>query len=330
MPELPEVETVARGLSSLSGRRVRSLEIHDARVWFESEGEPAELVGLTLREVSRRGKYLLLRFEKNLTLVQHLRMTGKMLAANSALIPPAVLAARGQKGKGLQIRGELTFDDGRAVWFFDPRRFGTLTLVKNEAAFFAAKKIAPDPIHEPGRAFDWFRERLARANKPIKVALLDQGLVAGVGNIYADEALFAARIHPRKKARSVKDPAPLWAEILRILHESIRQGGSTIRDYVSAEGKKGTFAEAHHVYDRGGEPCTNCGAAVKKITLAGRSTHFCENCQTLKQPLRPSLKARKANAQGRSARSTAARKKGKPPVRPSRPAPRSGTRSGYG
>jgi formamidopyrimidine-DNA glycosylase len=302
MPELPEVETVARGLSPLSGRRLRSLAIHDARVWFESEGDPELLDGLILLEVSRRGKYLLLRFEKNLTIVQHLRMTGKMLEANSALIPIAVLEARGQKGKGLQIRCELTFDDGSAVWFFDTRRFGTLTLVKDEELFFANKKIAPDPIYEPSRAY-----------KPIKAALLDQQLVAGVGNIYADEALFAARIHPKKKAKAVKDPAPLWKEILRILHESILQGGSTIRDYVSAEGKEGTFAQAHHVYDRKGEPCTNCETPIKRIVLAGRSTHFCEKCQ----PLKASAK-KVARPKGGNALPRAARKKGKLPARRSR------------
>jgi formamidopyrimidine-DNA glycosylase len=242
--------------------------------------------------------------------VQHLRMTGKMLEANSSHIPIGVLEARGQGGKGLQIRCELTFDDGSAVWFFDTRRFGTLTLVKDEELFFANKKIAPDPIHEPSRAYEWFRERLARANKPIKAALLDQQLVAGVGNIYADEALFAARIHPKKKAKAVKDPAPLWKEILRILHESILQGGSTIRDYVSAEGKEGTFAQAHHVYDRKGEPCTNCGIPVKRIVLAGRSTHFCETCQPLKASAKKAARPKGGNAQPR-----AARKKGKLPAR---------------
>jgi formamidopyrimidine-DNA glycosylase len=283
MPELPEVETVARGLSWLSGRRLRSLEIHDARVWFESEGEPELLSGLTLREVSRRGKYLLLRFEKNLTIVQHLRMTGKMLEANSQLIPTAVLEARGQKGKGLQIRCELTFADGSAVWFFDTRRFGTLTLVKDEEKFFTNKKIAPDPIHHPEIAFAWFRERLAKSGKPLKAALLDQGVVAGVGNIYADEALFAARVHPKLRASRLKDPRPLWIEILRILHESIRQGGSTIRDYVSAKGERGMFADAHLVYGKHLEPCVICGSPIKRISIVGRSTHFCPRCQPMRK-----------------------------------------------
>lgn len=299
MPELPEVETVARGLSPLSGRRLRTLEIHDARVWFESEGEPELLHGLKLREVSRRGKYLLLRFERNLTIVQHLRMTGKMLEADSRVVPAAVSEALGRKGKGLQIRCAFTFENGQAIWFYDTRRFGTLTLVKDEEKFFTLKKIAPDPIHQPAFAYDWFRDRLARANKPIKAALLDQQVVAGVGNIYADEALFAARIHPKLRASRLRDPRPLWDEILRILHESIRQGGSTIRDYVSAEGKEGTFAEAHHVYGREGEPCTNCGSPIKRITLAGRSTHYCAECQALRKPAKgKSGPPRKARTQG--------------------------------
>jgi formamidopyrimidine-DNA glycosylase len=283
MPELPEVETVARGLAPLRGQRLRTLHIHDARVWFESEGAPELLHGLALLEVSRRGKYLLLRFEKNLTIVQHLRMTGKMLEAYSQLVPAAVSAALGAKGKGLQIRCSFTFEAGQELWFFDTRRFGTLTLVRDEEAFFTRKKIAPDPIHQPEAAYHWFSERLAKAGKPLKAALLDQGIVAGVGNIYADEALFAARLHPKLRACQLKDSRLLWNIILRILHESIEQGGSTIRDYVSAAGKPGTFADSHQVYGRAGQPCTNCGTPLKRITLAGRSTHYCSRCQPLRR-----------------------------------------------
>ncbi|MGZ3732091.1 MAG: zinc finger domain-containing protein, partial [Bdellovibrionota bacterium] len=171
------------------------------------------------------------------------------------------------------------------------------------------KKIAPDPILEPTRALPWFLERLARSGKPIKAALLDQAIVAGVGNIYADEALHAAGIHPRTKASRAKNPQRLWDEILRILEESIKQGGSTIRDYVSAEGKAGSFAEAHHVYGRSGEPCPVCGTPISKITLGGRGTHFCPKCQSARaardgivppKVVRKSGKSRRARPRRRS------------------------------
>jgi formamidopyrimidine-DNA glycosylase len=310
MPELPEVETVARGLRRLEGRRLGALEIHDARVWFESEAAPEALAGLELKEVSRRGKYLLLRFEGGKTVVQHLRMTGKMLEAGSRLVPPEVSAGLGRRvGKGLQIRCAFRFD-GAEVWFFDTRRFGTLTLVLDEERFFHAKRIAPDPIHDPGRAYAWFAERLARTAKPVKAALLDQSVVAGVGNIYADEALFAAGLHPRTPAARVRNPRALWGEILRILGESILQGGSTVRDYVSAEGAVGAFAAAHRVYDRAGEPCRACGAKIVRTVLGGRGTHYCPRCQ-------PSPRGA-SSAKGKRARSRAARGRGRPRRRAAR------------
>lgn len=319
MPELPEVETVARGLRHLAGRRLGALEIYDLRVWFESEAGPEALAGRTLREIARRGKYILLRFDAGLTLVQHLRMTGKMLEAGSRIVPAGVSAEVTRRaGKGLQVRCSFRFE-GAEVWFFDTRRFGTLTLTRDEERFFAGKRIAPDPVQEPARAYAWFRERLARAGKPVKAALLDQSVVAGVGNIYADEALFAARVHPLTKASRIPEPLVLWREILRILHESIEQGGSTIRDYVSAEGKAGTFAHSHRVYDRAGEPCRACGARIERIVVAGRSTHFCPHCQP-----GPRAGAKAATARARSggkAPPKAARASGK-----ARPRARAGRR----
>jgi formamidopyrimidine-DNA glycosylase len=278
MPELPEVETVARGLAYLSGKKLRALEIYDARVWFESELDPEGLSGLKLETIARRGKYILLRFEKNLTLVQHLRMTGKMLEARSSAIPAPVSDALGAGGKGLQIRCRFLFS-GHELWFFDTRRFGTLTLTRNEEEYFRRKKIAPDPFHEPEQAFAWFREKLSKTGKPVKSALLDQAIVAGVGNIYADEALHRAGIHPLTKANKISSPETLWQEIVKLLARSIELGGSTIRDYVSASGEAGTFASEHLVYGRAGEKCRTCGSPIQRIVLGGRATHFCAKCQ---------------------------------------------------
>jgi formamidopyrimidine-DNA glycosylase len=295
MPELPEVETVARGLQYLAGRKLRALELFDLRVWFESEEAPETLEGLMLREVSRRGKYLLLRFERNLTLVQHLRMTGKMLEAGSIAVPGHIRAAAGTRvGKGLQIRCRFQFQ-GFELWFYDTRRFGTLTLVADEEAYFLKKKVAPDPFHEPVRAREWFLDRLAKSGKPAKVALLDQQIVAGVGNIYADEALHRVGVHPLTPARKVLEPAKLWAAIVALLTRSIELGGSTIRDYVSATGEAGSFASEHLVYGRAGEPCGGCGATIRRIVLSGRATHFCAACQ-------PQVSGKKRPIQGGSLR----------------------------
>ena len=247
MPELPEVETVVRGLQGLAGLSLIKLEINDSRVWFESEADPEDLYGKRLLEVSRRGKYLLLRFEEGRTLVQHLRMTGKMLDSSSGIVPEEVRKGRGRKsGKGLQIRCSFRFP-GKELWFFDTRRFGTLTLTQDEKRFFDNKKIAPDPILETEKAFACFNEKIGRSTKPMKTALLDQSIVAGVGNIYADEVLFAAGIYPMLPAHKLKEPDRIWREVLRILGESISLGGSTIRDYVNSNGTAGSFSELHKV-----------------------------------------------------------------------------------
>jgi formamidopyrimidine-DNA glycosylase len=294
VPELPEVETVARGLSHLAGRKLRSLEIFDGRVWFECELGPEILSGLELREVARRGKYLLLRFQKNLTLVQHLRMTGKMLEAGNRGIPAHISAAVGGGGRGLQIRCRFNFR-GSEVWFYDTRRFGTLTLVDDEEKYFARKKIAPDPFHEPEKALAWFLEKLKKSGKPAKSALLDQGIVAGVGNIYADEALHRVGVHPKTPAKKIRDPQKLWEEILQLLARSIELGGSTVRNYVNASGEAGSFASEHLVYGRTGKKCNACGSLIRRIVLGGRATHFCPVCQ-------PQRSGKKRPSQGGSQR----------------------------
>lgn len=277
MPELPEVETVSRGLRYLVGQRLTLLEVHDARVWFESEIKPSAFSGLLLESVARRGKYILFRFE-SATLVGHLRMTGKFLPEDSAAIPAEVRAGFGKKkGKGLQARARLRFERNGVV-FFDTRRFGTLTAVRNEAKFFEKKKIAPDPILETAAAFEVFLQAMQRT-KPLKALLLDQAAVAGVGNIYADEAIHAVGAHPAQSAYKFRDAARLWDAIQRILATAIEAGGSSVNDYVNASGEKGRFSSQLLVYGREGEPCRNCGKAIRRIQLAGRSTHFCPACQ---------------------------------------------------
>lgn len=282
MPELPEVETVVRGLKYLAGQRLQAIEVFDARVWFESEVKPVSFQNLRLTETARRGKYLIFRFEKGLSLVGHLRMTGKFLEQSSPTIAPHIRQVIGQKkGKGLQVRSRFIFENHR-VLFIDTRRFGTLTAVRSEEKYFAKKKIAPDPILDPERALGVFLQAMRTKKKPIKALLLDQSAVAGVGNIYADEALHAVGVHPTSSSSKVKDPRALWEAILVLLHRAIEAGGSTVNDYVNAEGEKGEYAQNLLVYKRAGKACSTCGKKIQKVQLAGRSTHFCTKCQPKK------------------------------------------------
>lgn len=278
MPELPEVETVVRGLKYLEGRVLKEIKIFDDRVWFESELKPAEFARSSLREVSRRGKYIILRFSNAFTLVQHLRMTGKMLELASPAIPEEVKNSLGKKGKGLQIRCAFQFE-GTDLVFFDTRRFGTITSIKSEDKYFAKKKIAQDPFEEPEASLALFIEKIKHTDRPVKAALLDQSLMAGVGNIYADEALFLSGIHPLTKAKRVKDPARLWKNAVEIMAKSMREGGTSIIDYVNVNGESGRYGQNLLVYGRDGDSCVRCGSGIKKIIVGGRSTHFCPKCQ---------------------------------------------------
>jgi formamidopyrimidine-DNA glycosylase len=279
MPELPEVENVARGLKYLEGRTLKKFEIYDPRVWFESELEPESLEGKKLLQVSRRGKYLLLRLSGGISVLQHLRMTGKMLEIGSPAIPEHIRSQIGTRGpKARQVRCRFDFG-GKTVVFYDTRRFGTLTAVESEEAYFAAKGIAPDPFGQEEEARVHFLARIQSIGRPVKAALLDQSLIAGVGNIYADEALFQVGVDPRTAARRVKDAEALWAAIRSILAVSMEAGGSSIVDYLGADGEPGRFGDQLKVYGRGGEGCPHCERPIKRIQLGGRSTHFCASCQ---------------------------------------------------
>ena len=205
-------------------------------------------------------------------------MTGKMLDSKSQLIPDPVRNAIGKGGKGFQIRSRFSFT-GCDLFFYDPRRFGTLTLVSDEDRYFREKKIAPDPFHRPEEAFLCFQEGLRKCKKPIKTALLDQSIIAGVGNIYADEALFLRKIHPQILALEIRELKKLWQEIVALLERSITSGGSSIRNYVNASGEAGTYAQKHLVYGKTGEACLRCETFISRILLGGRATHFCLSCQ---------------------------------------------------
>ena len=272
MPELPEVETVVRDLRPLLvGRRV-------ARVWVGRlalrkpwlRAWHGRVAGRRVKAVRRRGKWIVLDLDDGGRLVFHLGMTGQLTVA------PADAPVENHTHLMLDL-------DGKAgqLRFRDVRRFGSATWFPDEArleAFFAASSLGPEPFDlDP----DYWRRRLGSARRSLKAVLLDQTVVAGVGNIYADEALFEARLHPARIAATLdaRAAAHLRRAVEKVLNRAIERRGSSIRDYVGGSGRKGEMQNEFRVYGRAGEPCPRCGARIERVRLAGRSTHFCPACQ---------------------------------------------------
>jgi formamidopyrimidine-DNA glycosylase len=273
VPELPEVETVrARLEPALAGRRLDRVEIMDPRLVrpYEPEAVAAELEGERVAAVERRGKYLLLRFESGRVLLVHLRMTGSFRAAPT-----------GSLTEDPHRRAVVSLDDGSHVAYRDVRRFGTwLLLEPGELDPYLAPRLGDEPFARTftSRALG---RRLAGRRAPVKAALLDQRSLAGLGNIYADEALWRARIHPLRPAGSLDD-----AEVRR-LHRAIRRAlglgiarqGATLSDYRTPDGDRGRMQDEFKVYGRAGEPCDRCGTPIEKIRAGGRGTAYCPHCQ---------------------------------------------------
>jgi len=274
MPELPEVETVRRGLAlRISGRRILRAELRrsDLRRPFPP-ALAARLDGALIGALGRRGKYILIELDADGLLLLHLGMSGRVTASHSGL--PAAP----------HDHVVLTLDDGTVVRFNDARRFGTLDYVKRgeEHQHPLLVGLGPEPLESD---FDgpYLAAKLAGKLTPIKAALLDQRVVAGLGNIYACEALFRARLSPRRLARSIGRGRAerLVAAIRSVLTEAIAAGGSSLRDYVQSDGELGYFQHHWAVYGREGGPCPGCGCdvGVRRIVQSGRSTFFCAKRQ---------------------------------------------------
>jgi formamidopyrimidine-DNA glycosylase len=268
VPELPEVETIRAQLAPrLEGRVLTRVEILDPRLTRPHDlfEVMEELEGDRVVAVERRGKYLLLRLESGLGLLVHLRMTGGFG------FEPAT-----------HERAVLELDDGTRVAYRDVRRFGTwLVLDGAELAPYLSLKNGPEPLG-PRFTARWLADRLARRRAPLKAVLLDQRVVAGLGNIYADEALWRARIHPLRPANAVslEEARRLVRAIRAVLRLGIERQGSTLRDYVQPDGEPGGMQREFHVYGREGEPCDRCGRPIAKTRAGGRGTWFCPRCQT--------------------------------------------------
>jgi formamidopyrimidine-DNA glycosylase len=273
VPELPEVETVRRRLEPvLVGRTFDRVEIDDVRLTRPEDPAEvaAELTGERVTALDRRGKYLVVRFESGRVLLIHLRMTGNLLYAPS-----------GQPVDVSHQRAVVNLDDGSDVVYRDIRRFGTWLLVEpDELDPYLATRLGGEPI---GRTFTTkaLTAKLANRKAPIKAALLDQRTLAGLGNIYVDEALWRARIHPLRPARELQpdEIRALRDGIKKALDAGIRRQGATLRDYRQPDGRAGSMQKEFKVYGRGGEPCDRCGTPIEKTRIAGRGTWFCPTCQ---------------------------------------------------
>ncbi len=263
MPELPEVETVARSIAPLIGRRILSAEFRGLRVL--RGGNPEEMAealrGRKIAAVERYGKFILVALAGGGYLVIHLGMTGRLLLGG----PP-----------GKHTHAILTLDRGGLLLYDDSRQFGRLQYSREFPARIG--KLGPEPLEVP---FDEFARALRRRHTRIKALLLNQDFLRGLGNIYADEALFRAGIHPLATASRIRGERArrLHEAIHAVLTEAIAAGGSSISDYVDAQGRKGFFQFSHRVYQRTGEPCVSCGAAIRRVLVAQRSSHFCPRCQ---------------------------------------------------
>jgi formamidopyrimidine-DNA glycosylase len=287
MPELPEVETVARQLEpELEGHRIERLEVLDSR-WSRPvppEDLGAAVEGATITGLGRRGKYLLLGLEGRRTLVMHLRMTGNLvLVEGDEMLDPSEgrrLYEGERSTSARHLRARFVLDDGREVWFTDPRRFGEAFLIDDADLPLRFSRLGVEPLSE-----DFTPEELGRIaagrTAPLKSFLLDQSAIAGVGNIYADEALYRARLHPLSPAGSMKPEhwAALRDGIVAALEAAIDAGGSSIDDYRDGRGEKGSMQERFLVHTREGEPCPSGEGEVVRIVVAGRSTYFCPGFQ---------------------------------------------------
>lgn len=301
MPELPEVESVRTHLAPvLEGRQLERVEITDARLTrpLEPEGVARELEGERVSAVERRGKYLIVRFESGRALLIHLRMTGSLRHAPAGTLPDDP-----------HRRAVVRLDDGSDVAYRDVRRFGTwLLLGPSELDPYLDARVGPEPLSARFRTQS-LAARLGNRRAPVKAALLDQRTVAGIGNIYADEALWRARIHPLRPARDVKpdEVRALHRAIRRTLELGIARQGATLRDYALPNGDTGGMQDEFNVYGREGEPCPRCGTPVEKIRVAGRGTWYCPRCQVSPSALRVdqehTLEA--SDADGRASKETA-------------------------
>jgi formamidopyrimidine-DNA glycosylase len=290
MPELPEVEVTRRLLAPKTvGRRITSVRCGPPSYFFLTPPRTLarQLAGLAITSLERQGKYLLMGLGDGRRLLLHLGMTGQLFMAGSSSPRLLTLAGHGApsaKNKAAQVDPhthlELEFEDGLpGLRFRDVRKFGKVRLLAPGESDARLEKLGPDALLADGEAL--FRQARKR-RVPIKTLLLDQGVLAGVGNIYADEALFSSGIRPTRSAQRVtrKEYLALAANVARVLTRSIETGGSSISDFIAPDGSDGQFQNERRVYAREGEGCSTCSTPILRIVIGQRSSHYCPICQT--------------------------------------------------
>ena len=296
MPELPEVETVARGLREvLPGRRVLSVRLSKTDFIDDPAALEQDLPGGTFARIRRLGKYLLLDLEPRKTsaeqssLLIHLGMTGKI-----SVCPPETPVE-------LHTHVFLALDDGRELRYNDVRRFGRMALLANGAHEQVLGGLGVEPLEVSEAEF---RTRIQARKSRIKAVLLNQSVLRGIGNIYADESLWRAKIHPEKIGARLADDElrRLHRAVQHILREAIRLRGSSISDYVDLDGGRGEFQQKHRAYQHDGKKCFRCGTIIRRIIVAGRSSHFCPQCQPAPAKPRKPRKLAKQRSRKRIAR----------------------------
>jgi len=273
MPELPEVETIARGLrAALPGRRIVGVRLGKTDFIDDPAAIEQQLPGARIAAVRRLGKFLLLDLEPsngsahNSSLLIHLGMTGRLVTCDPAAPVP------------LHTHVFFALDDGRELRYTDVRRFGRMGLLQDTSREKSLDSLGLDPLEASEEQFiALLKDRRAR----VKALLLDQHVLRGIGNIYADESLWRARIHPMRLGAklTVDELRRLHRSVRDVLNEAIRLRGSSIADYVDSEGNLGGFQRRHRVYQRDGKKCFRCGAKIRRAIVAGRSSHFCPRCQ---------------------------------------------------
>jgi len=289
MPELPEVETVKRGLNKLIiGRKITAVSSDNPKSFPNSPGDVDNfLISSTVELVRRRAKMLMIDLSTGYTLAIHLKMTGQLVFVDNK-----TRFGAGHPNDSLisqlpdkSTRVILSFDDDSHLYFNDQRKFGWMKLMPTlevpNLPFM--QKVGPEPLNDEFTAEQFADRFKRRARTSVKAAILDQSVVAGVGNIYADESLWGAKIHPSRLVGSLSEVEfkDLYDQVRFVMNLSIEKGGSTNRNYVDAEGKKGSYMDFANVFRREGQVCPRCGTEIIKIKVAGRGTHICPLCQKI-------------------------------------------------
>ncbi len=276
MPELPEVEMMKQGLNDLvAGRLIESVEVNWDAIIEEPDVETfkSQLMGQKIKKIERRGKYLIFKLS-DYDLISHLRMTGRYMLAEEE-----------------EVEDEYShiifhLNEGKKLIYHDIRKFGRMALVDEglSVVYSGIRKLGPEPFFDDINISE-FSEALQERTSAIKSVLLDQSFIAGLGNIYADESLYRAAIHPEMPANQLTrdETVRLYLGIIEIIRLAIKEGGSTIRNYKNAFGQEGQFQNYFKVYGREGEACDHCGSLIQKIKVADRGTHFCPQCQVKRE-----------------------------------------------